>query len=126
MDGFGTGFGDYCRGIESAGSYLPREDAEGYIHNAETMHNVYNLLGGIYLEGGKGFPQDYQQSYAWYAVAVANGSHKAKEMRERVVKKLTDEELKQAKLIAETYIKKYPSPLDENDTNKSNTDCKYP
>jgi len=59
-------------------------------------------------------------------VAVANGSHKAKEMQERAVKKLTDEALKQAKLIAETYIKKYPTTLDENDTNKSNAECKYP
>lgn len=45
IDGFGTGVGSYCQGIGSAENYLPQEDAEQVIHNAETMHNVYNPLG---------------------------------------------------------------------------------
>jgi TPR repeat protein len=116
---YGKGLGNIPLDINEAMKLLKSSACQGYTVAQEN-------LGGIYIEGGKGFPQDYQQSYAWYAVAVENGSHKAKEMQERVVKKLTDEELKQAKFLAETYIKKYPAPLDENDTNKSNTECTYP
>jgi len=50
IDGFGSGFGDYCRSIETAASYLPQEDAEQVIHNAEKMHNVYSPLGE-YVQG---------------------------------------------------------------------------
>lgn len=116
---YGKGLGNIPLDVNEAMKILESSACQGYVVAQEN-------LGEIYREGGGGLPKNYQQSYAWYAVASENGSQKAKEMQNRVIKKLTDEELKQAKLLAVKYIKKYPAPLDENDTNKSKVECKYP
>ncbi|EBN4821222.1 RHS repeat protein [Salmonella enterica] len=43
------GLGPYCQNIDSAVRFLPQEDVEQVIHNAEIMHNVYNPPGEYVL-----------------------------------------------------------------------------
>ena len=43
------GLGEYCQSIESAVRYLPPDQAEKVIRNAEKMHTVYNPLGEYVL-----------------------------------------------------------------------------
>lgn len=111
MDGFGTGFGDYCRGIESAGSYLPREDAEGYIHNAETMHNVYNPLGEYVAGIAIGSPII---GMAGIGMAGASFAEKSSACIEHIVKSAIIEGERDPKALVLTCAKGF--------TNKGSTD----
>lgn len=116
---YGQGLGDIPLNINEAMKILESSACQGYVVAQEN-------LGAIYMGENSGFPKNYLQSYAWYAVAAENGSKKAKQMQAVVIKNLAEDEIKKAKSIAMTYIKKYPAPIDENDTNKSNDECKYP
>ena len=51
---------------------------------------------GQYFEKGKGVPEDIAQAYAWYNVAAANGSRKARNAKKRITERLTDEQIVEA------------------------------
>uniref|UniRef100_UPI0034D2C9B2 tetratricopeptide repeat protein n=1 Tax=Serratia marcescens TaxID=615 RepID=UPI0034D2C9B2 len=86
-----------------------------------------NSLGKWYAEGMDGLPKDNQKAYAWFTVAISNGYDEAKESKEVVSKKMTPTEIKKANNLAEKYIKKYASPMNnDDDTYKSTQECKYP
>ncbi|MNI94876.1 hypothetical protein D3C73_1530530 [compost metagenome] len=55
-------------------------------------------------EKGEGIPQDYAQSYAWYAVAAASGDSLATKERDRVAARLTPDQLISAQALATRYF----------------------
>lgn len=116
---YGKGLGNIHSNINEAMKILESSACQGYIVAQEN-------LGMIYMEGGDGFPKDYVKSYAWYAAAAENGSEKAKKLQVVAESKLIGGELKQARLLAAEYIKKYPTPVSEDDTYKSKNECNYP
>lgn len=66
-----------------------------------------STIGISYL--GNGVPQNYQQAYAWLAIAVANGNDGALNLRDTVASKLTQSELTQAQSLAASYFEQYQS-----------------
>jgi TPR repeat protein len=74
---------------------------------AEQGHAVAQYsLGSMYSQG-KGVAQDYQQAYAWFSVATANGfpSVSAVQMaRDDIASKLTSTELAEAQELACRYF----------------------
>ncbi|PWC10024.1 hypothetical protein B4923_17985 [Brenneria roseae subsp. americana] len=60
-------------------------------------------------DNGRGVPQDYQQAYAWYAVAAANGDNNAPKNRENVARRLTPLALTEAQTFARNYFARFSS-----------------
>ncbi|EDI8220411.1 sel1 repeat family protein [Salmonella enterica] len=85
-----------------------------------------NNLGVLYSDGAEDVIADHKKSYAWFSVAASNGLEEAIKSQRNIAEKMSTQELEQAKNIAIKYIEKYPSPINEDDTYKSNTECKYP
>ena len=71
-------------------------------------------------------PIDYKKSYAWYYIASINGSKNAESELNSLTSKMNSEELIDAKKMATEYSQKYRSSPIENDTYKSQTECRYP
>lgn len=82
-----------------------------------------NNLGILYSNANSGLPLNYLYAYAWFSVAFYNGSKDANNSKKEIEKNLTSKELEQGELLAREYIKKYPTPADENDTSKGGTEC---
>ncbi|MCR5946818.1 sel1 repeat family protein [Salmonella enterica subsp. houtenae] len=85
-----------------------------------------NNLGVLYSDGAEDVIADHKKAYAWFSVAASNGLEEAIKSQRNIAEKMSTQELEQAKNIAIKYIEKYPSPINEDDTYKSNTECKYP
>ena len=66
-------------------------------------------LGSMY-EHGNGVPRDLLRAYAWYGVASAGGDEMALELRARVEKALTPDELARARDLARDLHQRYPAP----------------
>jgi TPR repeat protein len=58
----------------------------------------YNL--GVMYYNGEGVPQDYKEAHAWWSVAKANGQELAEKILGIVTKKMTNEQIVQAKSIS--------------------------
>lgn len=67
----------------------------------------FNL--GIMYNYGAGVAQDYQQAYAWFSSAAANGSAAAVQFRDSVAKQLTPSALAQAQALGGEYFQIYSS-----------------
>lgn len=111
--------GDYPVDVRKALGLLEASACQGYAV-------AQNNLGIIYSKGIGEFPKNYKLAYAWFSVAFSNGHENARRSLDDVAKKLTPQELEQARILANEYIVKYSSSMIEDDTYKSNTECKYP
>ncbi|MGL5949447.1 MAG: hypothetical protein ACRCYV_10570 [Aeromonas sp.] len=67
--------------------------------HASSQHNL-----GVSYAFGEGVVQDYQQAYAWWAVAAANGHGEAVEARDRVAKVLSPAALAEGQELAKRYF----------------------
>ena len=90
------------------GEGVPQDDKEAvrwYRKSAEQGHaDAQNNLALMYAPG-RGVPQDYKEAYAWWSVAKANGNELAVTNLGIVTKKMTKEQIVQAKSLA-TEIQK--------------------
>ena len=66
-------------------------------------------LGGIYANG-KGVPQDYVTSYAWYNIASANGDTEAATWKDNTAKQLTLAQITQAQALSRTLSSQIRTP----------------
>jgi hypothetical protein len=85
------------------GEGVPQDDKEAakwFRMSAEQGNNEaqYNL--GFMYAFGEGVPQDYKEAYAWLSVAKANGLELAEKNLGIVTKKMTKEQIVQAKSIS--------------------------
>lgn len=82
-----------------------------------------NNLGLLYENGTDEIEKNIQQAYAWFSVSYYNGVKKANDSRRLIASRMKKYEIKQAEILAIEYIRKYPSPVNGLDTNKSETQC---
>lgn len=85
-----------------------------------------NNFGVLYSDGAEEVIADHKKAYTWFSVAASNGLEEAIKSQRNIAEKMSTQELEQAKNMAIKYIEKYPSPINEDDTYKSNTEYKYP
>jgi uncharacterized protein len=93
-------------------------DGQGVEKNLETAAKWYRKasvqgvadaqlrLAGQYEIGG-GVPRDIETAYAWYSVAATLGNAKAKAAMEESSKRLSPEELEEARTFSTELIEKY-------------------
>jgi TPR repeat protein len=62
---------------------------------------------GIFYRDGIGVSSNPVESYAWFATAAANDYIDAVKNRDEIEKKLTPEQLQQAKDLAVSYTSRY-------------------
>jgi TPR repeat protein len=67
------------------------------------LSDAQNNLGRMY-ELGRGVDQDMIQAHKWYNIAVATGNDAARRNTERVTKRLSAEELGQAREMARAWL----------------------
>jgi hypothetical protein len=67
-------------------------------------------LGQMLSHGkGKGIPQHFTLAYMWFEIAAANGFKKAKEKQQQLAGKMTEAQIKEAKIQAKKWqIKNKP------------------
>lgn len=85
-----------------------------------------NNLGVLYSSDSDELKKDLQQAYAWFSVAYYNGAHNAIVEMKGLEAKLNSQEITDAKLLSAEYITKYSAPENGLDTNKSDTQCRWP
>ena len=66
-----------------------------------------HILGWAYYMG-KGAPQDYVISYMWFSLAIEGGNTSAKKIRGHAEKRMTAEQIAEAKLLAREW-----KPIDQ-------------
>ena len=69
-------------------------------------------LGKLYEEG-RGVPQDFIEAHKWYNLSAAQGNEEARKARDAVSKKMTKEELAEARKLARDWkpAKAIPPPV---------------
>ena len=85
-----------------------------------------NNLGILYASGGDELNKDLQQAYAWFSVAYYNGVENASVAIKELENKLNPKEITDAKILSAKYISRYSFPENGLDTNKSDTQCRWP
>ena len=70
---------------------------------SQGLSDAQNNLGRMY-ELGRGVDQDMIQAHKWYNIAVAKGNDAARRNVERVTKRLSDEELGEAREMARAWL----------------------
>lgn len=70
------------------------------------FHSQFNL--GVLYAQGKGVPQSLTEAYAWLSVAATTGNEQGIEVRDMVVRGLTQAHLKEGQKLAKEYFEKYP------------------
>ena len=83
-------------------------------------------LASFYTENDGEAPVDYKKAYAWNYVAFINGSEKSGNALNLLTQKMSSAELIDAKKLAAEYSQKYRSSSIDDDTYKSQTECRYP
>ncbi|MGX5871548.1 tetratricopeptide repeat protein [Enterobacter cloacae] len=83
-------------------------------------------LASFYTENDGEAPVDYKKAYAWNYVAFINGSEKSGNALNLLTQKMSSDELIDAKKLAAEYSQKYRSSSIDDDTYKSQTECRYP
>ncbi len=88
------------------GMGLPQSDADAawwYRRAAEQGHAEAQLqLAGLHVEG-RGVPWDYVQAYAWFELAAAQGNGEAREIRDRLARAMSEEQLAAARRIVDAW-----------------------
>ena len=62
---------------------------------------------GKMFRAGKGVPRDYVQAYSYFMAAEVNGRSYAQLDKKAVAKKMTPDEIEEAKRLAKEWIEKY-------------------
>ena len=83
---------DVPKDYEEAVKWYRKSAEQGYASAQYNLGNGYNF--------GEGVPQDYKEAYAWLSVAKANGLELAEKNLGIVTKKMTKEQIVQAKSIS--------------------------
>ena len=65
----------------------------------------------LIYDNDQGVAEDAATAYLWYTIAAANGNANAKEKLSEVAKKLTRDQIKEAKKLANKMIKDSPQLL---------------
>ena len=73
-----------------------RRAAEQGLANAQ-----YNL--GLMYNNGQGVPQDYVQAHMWSTLAAAQGYEGAKNTRDYLAKRMTSEQIAEARRLAREW-----------------------
>ena len=85
------------------GEGVPQDDVEAvkWYRLAADQGNAkaqFNL--GVRYANGKGVPRNYVLAYAWINIVAANGAEKAKELKKRVSKIMTQEQIAEAQKLS--------------------------
>ena len=65
------------------------------------QHAPFNL-GTMYYRGD-GVGRDFVKTYYWFDIAMINGATKAKKWRDRIAKRMSDEQISEAKKLLEQW-----------------------
>jgi TPR repeat protein len=104
-------YAQYYLGVMYANGQGVDKDAEAagkwFSHAAKQgVSQAQFRLGELYA-AGQGVPKDFEQAYAWYSVAAHLGHKQASTALESTSRQLSNEEIAEAKRLAEEYIANY-------------------
>lgn len=116
---YGKGLGSHPEDVDTVLSLVEASACQGYIP-------AQINLASFYMGNDDEAPIDYKKSYAWYYTAYINGSVSSEYELNSLAKKMSNEELTDAKKMATEYSQKYRSSPIEDDTYKSQVECRYP
>ena len=87
------------------------EAIKWYLMSAKQGHTLaQSNLGGIY-GNGRGVAQDYVQAHMWFNLAVMEGHENAVRSRDMAEKRMTPEEIEQARALAQDWMRKHQRGL---------------
>jgi hypothetical protein len=87
------------------------EAIKWYLMSAEQGHALaQSNLGGIY-GNGRGVAQDYVQAHMWLNLAVMEGHENAVRSRDMAEKRMTPEEIEQARMLAQDWMRMHQRGL---------------
>ena len=93
------------------GNGVPQNNVKAlkwYRLSAEQSHkDAQNNLGAM-LSKGEGVEQDFVKALKWFVVAAGNGSEGGRKNIDIVEKRMSSEQITQAKKLALEWIKKHP------------------
>jgi len=95
----------YKRGIGVTQDY---GKAAKWLKNAAKQGHAKAQLSLAFMYGkGKGVAQNYVQSHKWLNLAATHGIKKAGEVRDRMVRDMTSEQIAEARLLASEWMEKH-------------------
>lgn len=116
---YGRGLGRHPDAQDKALQLVEASACQGYVP-------AQINLGSFYTENDGEAPVDYKKAYAWNYVAFINGSKNSENALNLLTQKMSSTELIDAKKLAAEYSRKYRSSSIDDDTYKSQTECRYP
>ena len=91
------------------GKGVPKNDAEAvkwYRKAGENGHPIAQLSLGLMYGVGREVPQNHVQSYAWLNLSALDGNETAKIIQNDLVKRMTADQLAEAKKLAREYVER--------------------
>lgn len=93
------------------GNGVPQDDVQAmkwYRLSAEQYHrDAQNNLGAMYSKG-EGVEQNFVEALKWFVISANNDSEGGRKNIDIVEKRMTHEQVTQAKKLAREWIKQYP------------------
>ena len=84
-----------------------RKAATLYLKAAEKGHALaQNNLGFLYRDGD-GVPQDYVKAHMWWNLAASTGDSDAAEVRDRLARQMTSDQIAEAQSLAREWFREY-------------------
>lgn len=111
--------GNFPEDIQKARELLKASACQGYAI-------AQNNLGILYSNSPVSSRENYLLAYAWFATASANGLKEARGNQDKIAINMSSQEIDKAQKLASEFVEKYHSPVVEDDTYKSKSECKHP
>lgn len=92
-----------CQDIDLYGEYgisLTEKEKKLWRNALRSKSSVTSLLLGAQYFEGKGVPRDHVKAYAWASVAAKQGSWKAEELQDAILRFLSQAKLRRAMKLA--------------------------
>lgn len=91
----------------SGGKRVTRDGKEAVKwYKRSAKQGLAQLILGLMYESGRGATKDYIQAHMWFNLAGANGQEDGREARERVEKRMTPDQIAEAKRLAREWMEK--------------------
>jgi TPR repeat protein len=98
----------------SRGDGVAEDDVEGvrwFRLAAEGGVAEAQLSMAVHYYGGEGVPGSLEEAFAWAAISAGQGNYQAARFQTRLEEDLTDEMLRRAAELAQTYWKQFVVPF---------------
>ena len=89
---------------------VPKDDTEAvmWYRKAAEQGNAYaQYVLGLKYELGEGVSQDYVEAYMWFNIAESNDDKQAKETRDKLLPKMSQEQIAEAQTMSTKWLEDF-------------------